>query len=101
MSKFRTLLPFPTREYTPTDRTGRRSSILTLDESDDVQVSAKIVIDNEDDEFLQLRVRYADGWLEIAVSPLGRSLIGMAKGKSESETWDRLRKQLVEDGWKL
>jgi hypothetical protein len=100
MAKFRTLLPFPRREYAPADRTGRRSSILTLDDSDDVQVSAKIVSDDDDDEFLQVRIRYGSGWLELAVDR-GRNLLGMSQAESESMAWYRLREQLVEGGWKL
>jgi hypothetical protein len=101
MAKARTLLPFPRRDYSPGERTGRRSSILTLDDRDDIQVSAKVIVDDDGDELLQIKIWYGGGWAEFAISRGARSVIATAKGELESVAWWRLREQLVESGWKL
>lgn len=100
MAQFRTLLPFPTREYGPADRTGRRSSILTLDESDDIQLSGKVVTDAEGDEFVQIRLAVGGAWLELAVDD-NRNVLAIAEGSTEKKAWEQLVGVLTGKGWRL
>jgi hypothetical protein len=78
----------------------RRRGVLRSDD-DAYSVRTKVLVDDDGDDLLQLRVEIAsEGYLHLVVD-CHRQLVAMSTGSTDDDAWQRVKGELQRKGYDL